>query len=129
MTQEIYEKLCGELRQHIYTAYYCSFIRLTDHKQREAYEEIYKEVFGVGGNILGGCNRCVLNALRKLGEEYFKYEKEMKRKEEEAKAVEKQLEPKTETPETEVVTKPAKKSATKTATNKAKTATKKTKKQ
>lgn len=110
MTQERFEAL-EPFSGHLYTAAYCSFIRLTDNKAKAVLEKLYLEEFGNSGNILGGCNRCVLNALKKLGLAYFKYKKELQEKPD---IVGEELEPKTEVIENKPVAKPkTKKAATK----------------
>ena len=106
MTQEIYESL-KPFSGHLYTAYYCSFIRLTDKEAKAKLDKLYKDLFGTESNILGGCNRCVLNALKKLGKEYFDYEKE----------VGSELEPKPKVTENKEVKKTTKKVVTNKKTN------------
>lgn len=102
MTEERYQAL-QPFSGHLYTAAYCSFIRLTDSGARAVLDKLYTDEFGASGNILGGCNRCVLNALAKLGKAYFAYEKE--------REVEKEPEPILEIIENKPVTKPKQKRA------------------
>lgn len=120
MTQERYEAL-QPFSGVLYTAAYASFIRLTDSKAKAVLEKLYTDEFGHSGNILGGCNRCVLNALAKLGKAYFAFEKMMKEvpKETVEEAVDlnnivgKEPEPTMEVIENKQITKPVKKTAAK----------------
>ena len=89
MTRELYEKLIP-FEEKLHTALYCDFVRLTDPRMKEQLASLHNEAFGHNGNILGGCNRCVLNSLKNLAREYYKAKaifedevrKELERKEE-----------------------------------------------
>jgi len=109
MTRELYEKLIP-YEEKLHTAYYSDFVRLTDPRMKEELAKLHNEAFGHNGNILGGCNRCVINALKNLGREYFKFKAQM------AEEVHKEPEP-----IPEVIEQPKEKKAT----NKTKKATKK----
>ena len=145
MTKELYEKLLP-YEGKLYTAYYNDFVRI-DQKAKEELSVLHTEAFGHGGKILGGCNRCVINALKNLGREFFAFRAKMfaeekkeaeamkakiaeavaarkaaeEAKAEEAKAeqVDKEPEPEAENIENKVVTKPKAKKAT-TTTKKSK---------
>lgn len=104
MTRELYEKLIP-YEEKLHTALYCDFVRLTDLRMKEQLAELHNEAFGNNGNILGGCNRCVLNACKNLAREYFKaktiFEEEVR----------KELERKEEVVENQTVEKPKEKKA------------------
>lgn len=114
MTRELYEKLIP-YEEKLHTAYYSDFVRLTDPRMKEELAKLHNEAFGHNGNILGGCNRCVINSLKNLGREYFKFKKQI------AEEVHKEPEPINEVPENQTVEQPKEKKAT----NKTKKATKK----
>lgn len=115
MTRELYEKLIP-YEEKLHTAFYSDFVRLTDPRMKEELAKLHNEAFGHNGNILGGCNRCVINALKNLGREYFKAKKVY-----EAEEVHKEPEPTIEVVENQTVEQPKEKKAT----NKTKKATKK----
>ena len=115
MTRELYEKLIP-YEEKLHTAYYSDFVRLTDPRMKEELAKLHNEAFGHNGNILGGCNRCVINSLKNLGREYFKAKKVY-----EAEEVRKEPEPIPEVIENQTVEQPKEKKAT----NKAKKTTKK----
>ena len=102
MDKEIFEQL-KVYEGYLHHAYYDSFCRLTDNGVKKELARLHSALFGNDGNILKGCSRCVLAALRRLGQEYFKMKE----------AVGKEPEPETQNAETEVVTKPKRKTATK----------------
>lgn len=105
MTQELFEK-CKPFEEKLHTALYCDFVRLTDSHMKEQLAQLHTEEFGHGGNILGGCNRCVLNAIKSLAKSYFQF----KSKAEAEEKVQKELEPKSQMAETQTVKKVQKKS-------------------
>ena len=86
MEREIFEQL-KKYDRLLFNATYGSFIRLADNNEKADLARLHKEQFGNDGNIMGGCNRCVLNALKHLGQEYFK-EKKIVQEEEKQKAAE-----------------------------------------
>lgn len=114
MTRELYEKLIP-YEEKLHTAYYSDFVRLTDPRMKEELAKLHNEAFGHNGNILGGCNRCVINALKNLGREYFKFKTQM------TEEVHKEPEPIPEVIENQTVEQPKEKKAT----NKTKKTTKK----
>lgn len=114
MTRELYEKLIP-YEEKLHTAFYSDFVRLTDPRMKEELAKLHNEAFGHNGNILGGCNRCVINALKNLGREYFKFKKQI------AEEVHKEPEPAPEVIENQTVEQPKEKKAT----NKTKKTTKK----
>ena len=114
MTRELYEKLIP-YEEKLHTAYYNDFVRLTDPRMKEELAKLHNEAFGNGGNILGGCNRCVINALKNLAREYFKFKKQI------TEEVRKEPEPIPEVIENQTV----EQSKEKKATNKTKKTTKK----
>ena len=112
MTKELFEKL-KPFEEKLHTAYYNDFVRLTDSKMKEQLAGLHMEAFGHGGNIMGGCNRCVINALKNLGREYFIFKKKLEEElAKEQEQVQKELELKAEQPENKAVTKPKTKKAT-----------------
>ena len=71
MDREIF----NELKQYEKTfenAVYADFIRLTNNAVKADLARLHKAHFGNDGNIIGGCNRCVLNCIKNLGKAYFK---------------------------------------------------------
>lgn len=116
MTQELFEK-CKPFEEKLHTALYCDFVRLTDSHMKEQLAQLHTEEFGHGGNILGGCNRCVLNAIKNLAKSYFQF----KAKAEAEEKVGKELELNTQVFDSQ----PIKKVQPKKATNKTKKTTKK----
>lgn len=114
MTKELFEKLIP-YETKLYTAYYSDFVRIPDSKMKEELAALHMEAFGNTGNIMGGCNRCVINALKNLGREYFALKKQLK---EEELQVGKEPEPKEQVIENKVVTKPRAKKATTTVKKK-----------
>lgn len=101
-TQEQYDIL-SKYEGNLYTATYASFVRFENRKAIEELDAIYKEHFGSSSSgLLSGCQRCVYNATKKLGTDYFK-----------DKAVYKQLEEEAKLQETQVVTENKPKKATK----------------
>lgn len=88
MEREIFEQL-KKYDRLLFNATYGSFIRLADNNEKADLARLHKEQFGNDGNIMGGCNRCVLNALKHLGQEYFK-EKKIVQEEEKQKEKEKE---------------------------------------
>lgn len=90
MDREIFEQL-KQYEQILHHAYYDSFCRITNNAMKADLARLHKEQFGNDGNIIGGCNRCILNALRNLGKEYFK-EKKIVQEEEKQKEKERQKE-------------------------------------
>lgn len=115
MDREIFEQL-KQYDRHLYNATYGSFIRLTDNNEKADLARLHKEHFGNDGNILGGCNRCVLTALKRLGQDYFKEKKIVEAEEkqkEQMKLVEYEPEKITELVENKAVTKTKKKSSAK----------------
>ena len=114
MTRELYEKLIP-YEEKLHTAFYCDFVRLTDPRMKEELAKLHNEAFGHNGNILGGCNRCVINSLKNLAREYFALKKQI------AEEVHKEPEPINEVADNQTVEQPKEKKAT----NKTKKATKK----
>jgi hypothetical protein len=115
MEREIFEQLRQYDRQ-LYNATYGSFVRLTNNNEKADLARLHKEHFGNDGNIMGGCNRCVLNALRNLGKDYFKEKKIVEAEEkqkEQMKLVEYETHKITELVENKAVTKTKKKSSAK----------------
>lgn len=107
MTKELYEKL-KPYEDKLYTATYCGFVRLTDSSMKSQLAVLHNEEFGNNGNILTGCNRCVINALKNLGKSYFAFKEQY----EKSKEVDKEPEPNSEVIENEEVIKPKPKRAT-----------------
>lgn len=93
MDREIFEQL-KQYEQILHHAYYDSFCRLTNNAIKADLARLHKEVFGGEGNIIGGCNRCVLNALRNLGKEYFKEKKIVEAEEKQKEQMNNQVEEK-----------------------------------
>lgn len=115
MDREIFEQL-KQYEQILHHAYYDSFCRITNNAMKADLARLHKEVFGGDGNIIGGCNRCVLNALRNLGKEYFKEKKIVEAEEkqkEQMQIVGYEPEKITELVENKAVTKTKKKSSAK----------------
>lgn len=114
MEREIFEQL-KKYDRLLFNATYGSFIRLADNNEKADLARLHKEQFGNDGNIMGGCNRCVLNALKHLGQEYFK-EKKIVQEEEKQKEKERQKEAEqiTELVENKAVNKAKPKPKTKT---------------
>lgn len=108
MEREIFEQL-KKYDRLLFNATYGSFIRLADNNEKADLARLHKEQFGNDGNIMGGCNRCVLNALKHLGQEYFK---EKKIVQEEEKQKEKEAEQITELVENKAKAKPKPKTKT-----------------
>ena len=115
MDREIFEQL-KQYDKHLYNATYGSFVRLADNNEKADLARLHKEHFGNDGNILGGCNRCVLNALKRLGQDYFKEKKIVEAEEkqkEQMQIVGLEAEQITQLVENKAVTKPKKKSSVK----------------
>lgn len=110
MTRELFEKLIP-FEEKLHTAYYSDFVRLTDPRMKEQLAALHNEAFGHNGNILGGCNRCIINALKNLGKEYFAFKKQLAEEK-----VREELELKQQNVDNQSVEKPK----AKTATNKTK---------
>lgn len=94
----------------LYTATYCDFVRINNRKELEKLDRIYNEAFKTKSSIIGGCNRCLLRDLKKLGKEYFADKKAY----EKIKQEHEELEKETEVIENKTVTKITPKKATDT---------------
>lgn len=112
--KEMFERL-KPYEGHLYTALYCQFVRLNNNDEKLQLAQLHKEIFGNDGNIATGCNRCVLNGIREIANEYYKFKKQEeadKKFEKEIKVVGKQPEPKNKKADNQAVKKTVKKSAT-----------------
>ena len=76
----------------LYTALYGDFIRDVSREAKMAMEEVYEDHFGYNGNILGGCNRCVINAMKRLAKLYFPDKQAREEEAEQAKKIEEVVE-------------------------------------
>lgn len=116
MDKNIYEELV-QYEKTFANAVYASFVRLTNNAVKADLARLHTAVFGNDGNIIGGCNRCVLNSLKNLGKAYFKEKERIEM--EEKKAAEKakndivglEAEQITELVENKAVTKPKRKTS------------------
>ena len=121
MTKELFEKL-SKYEEKLHTAFYCDFVRLTDPSMKRDLAQLHKELFGTEGNIMNGCNRCVLTALKNIAREYYRFQKQLEAEEaKKAEEVREEPEPVVEVVDIEEVIEQPKK----TATNKTKKTTKK----
>ena len=79
MTQEIFERL-NKFEKVLSNAVRCDFVRVSSLDFCEI-AGIYAQLFGVElTQRQKNCNTCRLNALKKVGEEYFAYQQELARK-------------------------------------------------
>lgn len=78
-TDEQYEYL-KNFEPQFNTAIKSHFVRMDNRNTLAEFESIYKSVFGRPSNILGGCMRCVVDALVKLGTLYYKDKEEKTQK-------------------------------------------------
>lgn len=53
------------------------FVRMDNRITLAKLDTIYNKVFGKKSNLLGGCNRCVVDSITKLGNLYYKDKEEM----------------------------------------------------
>lgn len=100
LDKKLYKKLT-KYDDKLRAAVGLDFVRL-DLDQKEEMAILHTEAYGSDGNIRGGCNRCVLNAVKRLGRDYLADKAEYQKKGEElAKAKKEKSEkaPKTPTPE------------------------------
>lgn len=70
-TKEQYEYL-QNFEPQFNTAIKSHFARMDNRDTLAKLDSIYQSVFHRSSNLLGGCNRCVVDGLTKLGTLYFK---------------------------------------------------------
>lgn len=87
-SKEDYENL-KKIRDKLYTACYCQFVRLSNRDDIVMADEIYKRIFHTTKGILGGCSHCVYEACKKLGKLFFEDEKAYEKAEKEENTEEK----------------------------------------
>ena len=76
MTKELYEK-CKAYEQQFRWAIKSSFVHMSSTEFSKV-AALYKEAFGEGLTTSQmTCNTCRLNALKRLGDEYFKMQQEL----------------------------------------------------
>lgn len=72
MTKEIFESL--DIYEDLFTkAINDGFIRSLGSSHASFLHNTFFTLFGTTSGILGGCSRCVLRDVKRIGEEYFKY--------------------------------------------------------
>lgn len=77
MTFELFERLQAYDSQ-LYTAKYLGYARNLNTKARNELNGIYTEIFGEAPiGLLGGCNACIYNALKRLATVYFPFKDEI----------------------------------------------------
>jgi DNA-binding Lrp family transcriptional regulator len=75
---ELTKKQYSRLKKYdgkLYTALYCDFVRLVDRTAIDELDEVFRELFPNESGVKSGCSRCVLKAVKKLAERYFKDKK------------------------------------------------------
>lgn len=75
---ELTKKQYSKLKKYdgkLYTALYCDFVRLVDRTAIDELDEVFRELFPNESGVKSGCSRCVLKAVKKLAERYFKDKK------------------------------------------------------
>lgn len=77
MTQEQYIRL-QQFENHLFTAYKCNYVRMLDRNTAGNLAEVYEQLYNQKSRILNGCGHCVLTDLRKMGEDYFNYQENIK---------------------------------------------------
>lgn len=82
MTREQYEIL-KKYERNITTATQSNYIRGMNSTALNELDGIYRQLFGVGSKIPTGCSHCVVTDLKRIGAEYFRYQKVLERTEEE----------------------------------------------
>lgn len=106
MTKEQYERL-QKFEAELRYAVRMNFMSMTNGKFAELVM-IYKDVYGQELNKRQiGCSTCRLNALKRLGKDYFAYQQELAEKEK-AERLEKAEEPKVEEPKKKKAGRPRK---------------------
>lgn len=105
INKEIFEQL-KPYKLHLGTAYKANYYRGILGNEIKELDKLYQKMFNQPSKLINGCSHCILNDLKRIGEEYFKFEA-------------KQEEENTSTPTpTKVVEQPIKKSRTNNKTNK-----------
>lgn len=93
MTKKQYEDLA--IYENLFnSAINSGYIRTVGASHASYLHGVFKELFGRDSGILGGCGRCVLRDVKRIGEEYFKY-KNKEEMEEKLKALNEELNPTT----------------------------------
>lgn len=82
-SKEDYEYLSA-FKPQFNSAIKSHFVRMDNRVTLAAMDAIYVKVFGRSSNILGGCMRCVCDAVAKLGQKFYEDEAEYAKKENEA---------------------------------------------
>lgn len=77
MTQEQYIRL-QQFENHLFTAYKCNYVRMLDRNTAGNLAEVYEQLYNQKSRILNGCGHCVLTDLKRMGEDYFKYQDNIK---------------------------------------------------
>lgn len=76
MTQELFLRL-KEYETHLFTAYRCNYVRMLDRNTASNLADIYEKLYHQQSRILNGCGHCVLNNLKRMGQDYFKYKENL----------------------------------------------------
>lgn len=81
MTKELKEKM-SKYEEQFKTAKYGNYVRRLYSTSLNELDEIYKELFpdSPDSRLKTGCSNCVLKAIKKMAEEYFKEEEPKTRK-------------------------------------------------
>lgn len=77
MTQEQYIRL-QQFENHLFTAYKCNYVRMLDRNTAGNLAEVYEQLYNQKSRILNGCGHCVLTDLKRMGEDYFNYQENIK---------------------------------------------------
>lgn len=72
MNQEDYEFL-KNFEYHLGTALNSNYCRLDAKNTLSQIAAIYERTFSTKSKIIGGCNRCALNDIKRLARAYFDY--------------------------------------------------------
>lgn len=78
MTQEQYIRL-QQFENHLFTAFKCNYVRMLDRNTAGNLAEVYEQLYNQKSRILNGCGHCVLQDLKRMGEDYFKYKDELEK--------------------------------------------------
>lgn len=76
MKHSTYEELVN-YQEILGKAYYENYTRSMSENQKHKLDLLYQDVFNSPSKIKNGCGRCQLDSLRKLGEAFFNYQKEL----------------------------------------------------